>query len=225
VAATWREWMRKSFRPHQVPGFAVFFKAHQFGFAVGIEAQHGRGTAGGDGQDVPEIERNDVGDEEIDIEGGVDGASFADGVGSASFVGAGAKRVGGFDLDAQEAASIVEDEVVALGVSPGLGDAEAEFCGLLEEGGFGALAGALGVLELTRSWFHFCVPNGRWCGVKSQKPHPISRRERDKDGASLSIVDSQNGKGAAMAAPHKLSYSYIIADRGGNEAKVCKFIL
>jgi len=41
----------------------------------------------------------------------------------------------------------IEDEVVALGVSPGLGDAEAEAGGLEEKGGFGEFSFALGVVE------------------------------------------------------------------------------
>lgn len=41
--------------------------------------------------------------------------------------------------------AVVEDEVVALAVSPGLADGEVALAGLIEEGGFGALAGALGV--------------------------------------------------------------------------------
>src|SRR5712692_4343043 len=112
---------------------------------MGIEAEHGGGHAGADGEDVPEVERDDVGDQEVYVLGGIDGAAFADGVGGAGFVGVGAEGVGGFDLDAQEAASVVEDEVVALTVAPGFGDAESELAGFVEEGSFGALAAALGV--------------------------------------------------------------------------------
>ncbi len=82
---------------HQVPGFAVFFQAHFLG-AVGIKTQHGGGHAGADGEDVPEVERDDVGHEEIDVLGGIDGAAFADGVGGAGFVGVGAEGVSGLDL-------------------------------------------------------------------------------------------------------------------------------
>jgi hypothetical protein len=117
-----------------------------FGGAVGIKTEHGGGHAGADGEDVPKIERDDVGYEEVDVGGGVDGAAFADGVSSAGFISVGAEGVGGLDLDAEEAASVVEDEVVALAVAPGLGDTESEGAGFVEEGGFAALAGALGVL-------------------------------------------------------------------------------
>ena len=112
------------FREDQVPGFAVFFEAHLFGLAVGVEAEHGRGGADFDGDDVPDVERDDVGGDEVDVFLGVDGAAFADGVGGAGFVGAGADGVGAFDLNAVEAVSVVEDEVVAAAVAPGLGDAE-----------------------------------------------------------------------------------------------------
>jgi hypothetical protein len=74
-----------------------------FGGAVRIKTQHGGGLAGADGEDVPEVEGDDVGDEEIDVLGGIDGAAFADGVGGAGFVGVGAERIGGLDLDAEEA--------------------------------------------------------------------------------------------------------------------------
>jgi hypothetical protein len=48
---------------------------------------------------------------------------------------------GAFYLNAEEAGSVVEDEVVAEGISPGLGDAEAVVGGAVEEGGFGAFSG------------------------------------------------------------------------------------
>jgi len=39
-----------------------------------------------------------------------------------------------------QVASVVQNEVVAFGVSPGLSDAEAELAGFVKEGGFGALS-------------------------------------------------------------------------------------
>ena len=86
---------------------------------MGIEAQHGSGHTDFDGQDIPDIEWNDVRDEEVNVVGRVNGTAFAVGVSGASFVGAGAKRVGGLDLNTEETVAVVEDEVVALGVSPG----------------------------------------------------------------------------------------------------------
>ena len=40
-----------------------------FGFAVGVEAEHGRGHANADRKNVPEVERDDVGNEEIYVPG------------------------------------------------------------------------------------------------------------------------------------------------------------
>jgi len=42
-----------------VPGFAVFFEAHLSGLAVGVEAEHGLGSADFDGDDVPDVEGDD----------------------------------------------------------------------------------------------------------------------------------------------------------------------
>ena len=118
------------------------------------------GRADFDGDDVPEIERNDVGGDEVDVALGVDGASFAGGVGGASFAGSGAERARALDLNAEEMdfelRTVVEDEVVALAVSPGLADGEAALAGLI--------AGALGVGRsgsgpaLRQRWFWIASP-------------------------------------------------------------------
>ena len=148
-----------------MPGFAVFFEAHLFGFAVGVEVEQGSGSADFYRDDVPDVEGDYVGRDEVDVAFGIDGAAFADGVGGADFVAVVADRIGAFDLDAEEVdllrqaqdrlsawlgagsrdRAVVEDEVVALAVSPGLADGEAALAGLVEEGGFGALSAALGV--------------------------------------------------------------------------------
>ena len=132
-----------------MPGFAVFFQAHSSGFAVGVEAEHGRGGADFYGDDVPDVEGDDVGGDEVDVAFGVDGAAFADGVGGAGFIGAGAEALGALDLDAEEldagSRAIVEDEVVALAIAKGLGDGEAALVGAVEESDFGMFSGALGV--------------------------------------------------------------------------------
>src|SRR5262249_5258206 len=94
---------------------------------------------------VPEIQRKNVGDEEVDVGGGVVALLLLVGVGGLDLVGAGVERLGALDLDAEGAVSGVEDEVVALAVSPGLGDGEAEAGGFDDEGGFGEFSGALGV--------------------------------------------------------------------------------
>jgi len=83
-----------------VPGFAVFFEAHLFGFAVGVEAEHWLRGADFYGDYVPDVQRDYVGGYEVYVAPGVDGAAFAYGLGGAGFVGSGAEAFGAFDLDA-----------------------------------------------------------------------------------------------------------------------------
>jgi hypothetical protein len=71
---------------------------------------------------------------EVDA-GGIDGAAFADGVGGAGLYPE-REGVSGFDLDAEEATAVVEDEVVALR-SPRAW-ARNRGAGLVEEGGWSA---------------------------------------------------------------------------------------
>src|SRR5262249_54037885 len=113
-----------------------------------IEAQHGLRRADFDRNDVPEIEWNDVGGNEVDVIFGVDGASFAGGVSGAGFVGPCADAFSAFDLNAVETFSIVEDEVVAAAVAPGLGDSKSHVDGAGKEGGFGALSGDLSIFAV-----------------------------------------------------------------------------
>jgi hypothetical protein len=60
---------------------------------------------------------------------------------------------GGADLHAPEAASGVEDEVVAVGVSPGLGDAEAKADGFSHKSKFGEFSAAFGRVLVLKSRF------------------------------------------------------------------------
>jgi hypothetical protein len=105
----------------------------------------GGGGADFDGDDVPDVEGDDVGGEEVGVFAGVGDVLAVDVVGGAGFVSVGAEAFGAFGLDAPEAGAVVDDEVVALAVSPGLGDGEVKAEGAGQEGGFGALPGALGV--------------------------------------------------------------------------------
>jgi hypothetical protein len=59
----------------------------------------------------------------------------------------------------------IENEVVALAVSPGLGDAEAEAGGLEEKGGFGEFSFALGVVEAVLGFGGW---RGRGLGVEAR---------------------------------------------------------
>lgn len=61
-------------------------------------------------------------------------------------VAAMAHVLGGADLGAPEAGAGVEDEVVAVAASPGLGDTEAEGYGFVHECEFGKFFAALGRL-------------------------------------------------------------------------------
>jgi hypothetical protein len=53
--------------------------------------------------------------------------------------------MGGLNLDAQHAASNVNDEVVTVAIAPWLGDSEAEGCSLTQEGSFAKLPAPLGL--------------------------------------------------------------------------------
>ena len=107
---------------------------------VGIEAGAFAMANGLDGNDVPDVFGDDVGDEEIDFGGGVDGAA---GPGGFDAVAGFEIASGGFDLNAEEAVAEGDDGVVALAVSPREADAEAEVGGAGQESGFGGLSATL----------------------------------------------------------------------------------
>ncbi len=125
--------------------------------AVGVDAE-GRGAEIGDGDDVPDVAGDDVGDEEVDIGCGVDGAGVAAGGGVDAIAASGAVR-GGFDLHAAEALAGVGDEVVAAAVAVGLGDDESATRGLHHEHHFDQFAPLFGVEKdggmLRKSVFEF----------------------------------------------------------------------
>jgi hypothetical protein len=111
---------------------------------VGIEPQILAGRESFDREHVPEIERHDVGDDAVNVVGG-EGDHFAlyvdvgvDGVSAMALVG------GGADLNSPEASAGVEDVVVAVAVSPGLGHTEAQADSFLHERQFGDLSATLG---------------------------------------------------------------------------------
>ena len=114
-------------RLEEVPGFAVFFPAGSLADGVRIEAEAFVGGEGFYGQDVPDVEGQDVGDQDVDVVSGVDDFAFAvDAVDGLDVVAAGAEDFGAFDLHAPATGAGVEDEVVALAVSPGLGKVKAQ---------------------------------------------------------------------------------------------------
>jgi hypothetical protein len=130
----------------EVPGFAVLFPAGALAGDVGVETEAGAVLENLGGQDVPDVERDDVGYQNVDIFGGVNDFAFAvDTVDGLDVVAAGAQDLGAFELYTPEAGAGIEDEIVALAVSPRFGDAEAQGSGFEHEGGLGEFSGALGV--------------------------------------------------------------------------------
>jgi hypothetical protein len=89
------------------------------GASLGIEAEAFAGGEGFDGEDVPDVKRDDVGEEDVDIVDGVGGFSGLIGVDGLDIVSAGAHGGGALDLSAPEALAGVEDEVVTFAVAPG----------------------------------------------------------------------------------------------------------
>ena len=153
----------------QTPGFAEAFEAASLLAAVGIEPEiFAVGEL--DGHDVPEIERDDVGDDGVHLAGGERDHGFLDVDVGMHGVSAMGLIFGGADLHAPEAGAGIEDEVVAVGVSPGLGDAEAEADGFAHEGEFRHLSAAFG-------WVLVAEVGGRAAGggrhsTRLQNPRP-----------------------------------------------------
>src|SRR5438874_2150976 len=86
----------------EVPGFAVLLEAGRASadVALGIETEAGAGGKGVGGNNVPEIEREDVGDEDVDVCAGVVAFFLLVGVGGLDLVSVGVEGLGAFDLDA-----------------------------------------------------------------------------------------------------------------------------
>ena len=176
-----------------MPGLAIVLEARAFASALRIEAKAFAGREGLDGEHVPDIERDDVGDKNVNVVGGVNHLALpVDRVDGLDVVTAGAHDCGALELDAPEAASggvvvgvvvvrvvvmrigavrvfamrivvmgvvfmkieavRIEDEVVALAIAPGFGNAKAQAGGLEQEGGLGEFSFTLGVdaLDLAR---------------------------------------------------------------------------
>src|SRR5437870_13450308 len=58
-------------RAQQMPGLAIVLEARTFASALRIEAKAFAGREGLDGEHVPDIERDDVGDKNVNVDGGV----------------------------------------------------------------------------------------------------------------------------------------------------------
>ena len=127
-----------------MPGFAVLFEAGAVA-SLGVEAEAFAGGEGFDGEDVPDVERDDVGKEDVDVVDGVGGFSGLIGVDGLDIVSAGAYGGGALDLSAPEALAGVEDEVVTFAVAPGPGDSETQRLGLEQKGCFREFSSTFGV--------------------------------------------------------------------------------
>ncbi len=125
--------------------------------------------AGGDRQNVPGVHGNNMGDEGVNVVRRVGEFRLAvygpDGL---HVVSPGAERGGAFYLHTPEARSVVEDEVVALAVGPGFGDAESQAGGFEEEGGFGIVPclGGIAFCGMVRGSGRSGASSWRWFGQK-----------------------------------------------------------
>src|SRR5438046_7486701 len=102
-------------RAQQMPGLAIVFEARTFASALSIEAEAFAGREGLDGEHVPDIERDDVGDKNVNVVGGVNHLALSvDRVDGLDVVTAGAHDFGALELDAPEttAGGVVAEIVV-----------------------------------------------------------------------------------------------------------------
>jgi len=130
----------------EAPGFAILFEEGAgLAASVGIKADTFALADGLNGDDVPDIFGDNVGDEEVDFFTRIDSPVGSGGFDAVAGLGV---EGSGFDLDAEESAVEFDDGVIAVAVSPGDADTETEMGGAGEEGGFGGFsatfAGGLG---------------------------------------------------------------------------------
>jgi hypothetical protein len=136
--------------------------------------------------------RASVGGYEVYLGGGV--GEFV--VGYVALVGASAFVFGAFDLDAKEAAVVLDGEVVAGHVSPGLGDAESVLGGAGHETQFGPLAPELGVLDIDSLIGHDLPGNG------------FRESRRPRTGVSA-LHELRTNEKRGLLGPRLVSYSNI----------------
>jgi hypothetical protein len=107
---------------HLTPRFAIDVADRPASCALGEKIDLLVQFSYGNWDDVPEVFRDDVDGDKVDLTGGIAAivASAFDGVMRIH------KAAGGFDLDSPELMAGVDDEIVALAVSPGSGDAKTE---------------------------------------------------------------------------------------------------
>jgi len=165
----------------EAPGFAVGAEeAVSAGVAFGIEEKTGAVGDEGDGEDEPGVLGNDVGDEEVDLGGAIGDGGSAGAAMTVDVIEAVEKSSRRFDLNADEAATGVKDEVVAFAVAVGFGDAKAHGGGFVGEGEFGEFASALGG-EFTLAG-RFLTPFWR---IRMRARRAILRRSREERSAAI----------------------------------------
>jgi len=96
-----------------------------------------------DREDVPGVGGDHVGGDEVDLVAGIWDVVG----GEVAAVGVPSLGLGAFDLHANEAALVLDGEIVWGVVAPGFGDAQAEFGGAGHEAQFYPLAARLGVTD------------------------------------------------------------------------------
>ena len=101
-------------------------------------------VGGGDGDDEPDVDGNDVSGDEVEPVGAVGYAVRV----YVAFVALVVLAAGALNLDTKDASVALDHEVVGGGVSPGLGDHEAVLGGTGHEAHFGPLAAQFAVFDL-----------------------------------------------------------------------------
>ena len=124
-----------------MPGF--FVGSELGAIVIGIEANAALVLKSACRDEVPEIEFDDVDGGEVELVAGV----RADAGDDAAAVSARFAARGGLDLDAVEMATVLDREVVWGSITPGFGDAKAEFGGTPEKTNLCPLAAELGMLN------------------------------------------------------------------------------
>ena len=113
-----RRTLRQESRRHQASRYFSNM-ARDWRRVWGVEADAFAASDGLDGDDVPDVFRDHVSDEEVDFFAGID---FAAGSGGFNAVAGFGVEGGGLDLDAEESVMEFDDGVVAVAVSPGYAD-------------------------------------------------------------------------------------------------------
>ena len=131
-----------------------------------------------DRDDVPDIRVSDVCGDEVQLIPSIQHSAVP---GDVAPVRVTTFVHGALDLDAEEAVVVLDGEVVAGHVSPGLGDAESVLGGAGHETEFGPFAPELGVLDVDTLICHFClgfVEKSQRPRTEAPAPHGLGPNEK-----------------------------------------------